>query len=354
MTFFNQPFWQIEFLGNTLKAYLIAVVIFIVVLAVLYIFRKIVLKRLEKWAKKTKTDLDDAVISAIETIKAPFYYFLSFFIGFSFLASAPWLENALTKILVIWLVYKAIVAINVLVDFGFSKKRDLEKEKGKDVTILDLLAKITKALVWAFGALFVLSNLGINVTSLVAGLGIGGIAIALALQNILGDLLSTFAIYFDKPFEVGDFIVIGDKKGTVEKIGIKTTRLRSAASGEELIISNKELTTAQVQNFKRIEERRQVFRIGVVYETTLKKLENIPEIIKDIIESQKLTRFDRVHFDTFGDFALSFEISYYVKTSDYAEFKDIHQAILFAIKKVFEKEKIEMAYPTQTLYISKT
>lgn len=346
-------FLNITILGNTIKSYAIAAAIFIVALAVLYIFRKIVLKRLGKWAERTKTDVDDAIIAAIRTIRAPFYFYLSLFIGFSFLQSADWLRNVLTKILIIWLVYKAIVAVNVLIDFGFSKKRQKEKEKGKDVTILDLLAKITKAAVWAFGALFVLSNLGVNITSLVAGLGIGGIAIALAVQNILGDLLSTFAIYFDKPFEVGDFIVVGDKAGSVEKIGIKSTHLRSSASGEQIIISNKELTTAQVKNYKRIEERRQVFRIGVVYETTSEKLEKIPGIIKGIIESKKLTRFDRVHFDTFGDFALSFEISYYVKTSDYAEFKDIHQSILLEIKKAFEKEQIEMAYPTQTLYVHK-
>ena len=349
--FLQQPFWSSELWGNTTKEYLIAVGVFLASLLVLWIFRAIILKHFKKWTAVTETDIDDVIIEAIQTIKAPFYYFLAFYVGFSFLESAPWFKNVLTKILVLWVVYKAIVAVNVLIDFTFEKRR--KKEKAKDVTILNLLNKATKAAVWLFGGLFVLSNFGVNITSLVAGLGIGGIAIALAMQNILGDLLSTFAIYFDKPFEVGDFIVVGDKKGTVEKIGIKSTRLRSAASGEQIIISNKDLTNAHIQNFKRIEERRSVFRLGVTYETSLSKLKKIPDIIKKIIESENMTRFDRAHFDTFADSSLSFDISYYIQTADYAKFKDIHQSILFEIKKAFEKEKIEMAYPTQTLYLRK-
>ena len=198
-----------------------------------------------------------------------------------------------------------------------------------------------------------LSNLGINVTSLVAGLGVGGIAIAFALQNILNDLFSSFAIYFDKPFVVGDFIKIGEHAGTVEKVGIKTTRIRST-TGEELIISNRELTSARVQNFKRLNERRSIFTIGVVYETTAEKLRRIPSIIQTIIESQSLNRFDRVHFKTFGDFSLNFEVSYYVQTTDYKKFMDTQEIVNLKIVEAFEKEGISMAYPTQTIYLEKT
>ena len=215
------------------------------------------------------------------------------------------------------------------------------------------MAKIIKGVIWGFGILLVLSNLGINISSLLAGLGIGGIAVALALQNILGDLFSAFAIYLDKPFEVGDFIVVGESKGTVEKIGIKTSRLR-ALQGEELIISNKELTNARIQNFKKMKERRITFRLGVTYETPLEKLKKIPEIIKQIITSFEDTRFERAHFVQFGDFALIFEVVYYMTTPAYIDYLNTQEKINFKIKEIFEKENIEMAYPTQTIFLKKT
>jgi small-conductance mechanosensitive channel len=198
----------------------------------------------------------------------------------------------------------------------------------------------------------VISNLGVDITSLIAGIGIGGIAIALALQNILSDLFSSFSIYFDKPFKVGDFIVVGEHMGSVEKIGIKTTRVRSP-QGEEIVIANQELTTARVQNFRRLERRRNLVTLGVTYETPLAKLKKVTGIIEDIINKQKDATFDRVHFQSFGDFSLNYQIVYYVESEEYGVFMDVQQAINFAIMEAFEKEGIEFAYPTQTLYLSK-
>lgn len=177
-------------------------------------------------------------------------------------------------------------------------------------------------------------------------MGVGGIAIAFALQNILSDVFSAFSIYFDRPFEVGDFIVVGQRAGTVKKIGMKSTRVQ-LLQGEELILSNREATTTSIRNFKKMEKRRVEFTIRVSYETPTEKLKKIPEIIKKIIEKHELAEFEMVHFTEFGTFGLNFQIVYYIKTGDYNKYLDIQQDINFAIKVTFEKEGIEMGYQTK-------
>ncbi len=201
-------------------------------------------------------------------------------------------------------------------------------------------------------ACLVLDNLGVNITTLVAGLGVGGIAIALAVQNILSDVFCSVAILVDKPFQVGDFIIVGDMMGTVEKIGIKTTRVRSL-SGEQLVFSNADLVNSRIRNYKRMQERRVVFSFGVIYQTPADKLEHIPAMVKEIIESVDQARFDRTHFKQFGDSSLDFECVYYVLSRDYNLYMDIQQKINLELFTRFEKEGIEFAYPTRTLYISK-
>jgi len=209
---------------------------------------------------------------------------------------------------------------------------------------------IINAIIWVLGLLFLFDNLGYNVTTIVAGLGIGGIAIALAAQNILGDLFNYFVIFFDRPFEVGDFITVDDKKGTVEHIGIKTTRLLSL-NGEQLAFSNSDLTKSRIHNYKRMDRRRVSFNLGVVYSTTHEKLQKIPSIIKDIINLQELATFDRAHFAKFGSYSLDFEIVYFIESADYVHYMDTQQAICLGIFKAFDDEKIEFAYPTQTVMV---
>ncbi len=198
-----------------------------------------------------------------------------------------------------------------------------------------------------------LDNLGVKISAVVAGLGIGGIAVALAAQAFLGDLFSSFAIFFDKPFEVGDFIIVGDKLGVVEYIGIKTTRLR-AIGGEQLIFANHDLTNSRIHNFKKMERRRVVFNLGVIYQTSAEQLRKIPLIVKDIITKQPDVAFDRGHFASFGDFSINFEFVYFVEGADYNKYMDIQQTINLSIYEAFENERIEFAYPTQTLFVSKT
>jgi small-conductance mechanosensitive channel len=197
-----------------------------------------------------------------------------------------------------------------------------------------------------------LDNLGVNVTALVAGLGVGGVAVALAVQNILGDLFASLSIVLDKPFVLGDFIIVGELLGAVENIGIKTTRVRSL-SGEQLIFSNNDLLNSRIRNFGRMAERRVVFQLGVVYGTPKAKLEQIPAIIRSAIEAQQQTRFDRSHFAGYGDFSLDFENVYYVLDRDYNVYMDIQQAINLEIYGRFAEDGIEFAYPTQTLYLQR-
>jgi small-conductance mechanosensitive channel len=221
--------------------------------------------------------------------------------------------------------------------------------------ILFVFKKIVNLVVYLFAFLFILYARRIDLTGAVVGLGVGGIAIAFALQNVLSDVFSAFSIYFDRPFEIGDFIIVGDYAGTVKKIGMKSTRVE-LLQGEELILANSELTRSSVRNFKKMKKRRIAFTFGVTYDTPLKKLEKIPGLIEKIVNSEKLPnvdKLDRVHFTEFGDFSLNFEIVYYMKTRDYAKYLDMQQAINFAIKKAFEKEGIEMAFPTQTIFLNK-
>jgi small-conductance mechanosensitive channel len=231
----------------------------------------------------------------------------------------------------------------------FIKKQERGEDKAKQLRGMTVLINI---FIWAIGLVFLMGNLGFDISAVIAGLGIGGIAVALAAQAILGDLFSYFVIFFDRPFEVGDFITVQDKAGTVEYTGIKTTRIR-ALTGEQLVFSNTDLTNSRVHNFKKMEERRVLFRLGVVYQTSAAKLEEIPVIVKDIIEKHNEVRFDRGHFATYGDFSLNFEFVYFIIGSEYVKYMDTQQSINMKIYREFENRGIEFAYPTQTLFLNK-
>ncbi len=344
-------FWRMEFFGNTVQDYFLFVILFFVFLAVFKIFQVIILYKLDQLAKKTKTDIDDTLVEIIDTLKPPFYFFVAFYFSLQFLNLNYWFSKIIHIILVAWVIYQVIIALQILTNYIIKKSlRNYQDDHAK--AALKMAGKLVTAVLWMVGILLFLSNLGVNITSLVAGLGIGGVAVALALQNILGDLFSSFAIYFDRPFAIDDFIIVGDYMGVVEKIGIKTTRLR-ALRGEEIVIPNKELVSSKIQNFKRMNERRIVFNIGVVYDTPTEKMKKIPQIIEKIITEVKLTRFDRAHFYEFGDSALLFEVVYYIQSPEYMDYVRANQEILLKIKEAFEKEDIEMAYPTQTIYLAK-
>lgn len=244
----------------------------------------------------------------------------------------------------------ASYALSAWVD-EYSRRRRAEDPAA--ATTLTVARFIGKVAIWGAFALLALDNLGFNITTLVAGLGIGGVAVAFALQNILGDLFASVSIILDKPFETGDFIIVGDKMGTVERIGIKTVRVRSL-SGEQIVFSNNDLLQSRIHNYKRMGERRVLFRIGVTYDTPVDKLRRAASIIREAIESQDKTKFDRANFSSFGDFSLIFEAVYFVLEPDYNLMMDIQENVNLALVREFEKEGIQFAFPTQTLYLQQS
>lgn len=334
---------------------LVSIMIFAIFIILGWIVYRIFERYFTKWAKRTKTNLDDEILA---NIKKPIYFFVILvgaYYGLEFLSILePYsTEVAFTFSIVEILLIAFIITrvVNVVITW-YGEKR---AKKQMSEHILFVLKKIINAVVYLFAFLVILAVLKIDLSGIVVGLGVGGIAIAFALQNVLSDAFSAFSIYFDKPFEIGDYIVVGDHSGTVKKIGIKSTRVQ-LLQGEELVLSNSVLTTSSVRNFKKMRKRRISFSFGVIYATPTNKLKKIPDIIRDIIDSDKLEyvdKLDRVHFTEFGDFSLNFDIIYFLKTKDYVKYKDTQQEINFAIKEAFEKEGIEMAFPTQTIFLNK-
>ena len=334
--------------------FITAAVIFLVLNAIFWLVRKILIVRLSALSDKTTTDIDDAIVKAVKGIRAWVYSIVSVYVALQVFSLPEKVDVTLTAIFLFAVVWQAIEMATCFVDYLVVKF--LSKDEDGDgiidpnaATATDLLTLIARIVLWALGILFVLSNLGIEVTSLIAGLGIGGIAVAFALQGILSDLFASFSIYFDRPFRVGDFIVIGSDSGTVEKIGIKTTRIRTL-QGEELVVSNAELTTARVQNFKKMEERRIVSQFGILYETPQNRVAEVPDIVSRIFEDIDAARLDRVHFTTFGDSALIYEVVYYIESPDYNDYLDRQQQFNLALMSRFSELNIEFAYPTQTIY----
>jgi len=257
--------------------------------------------------------------------------------------------NALEMIIITFFATRTVI---MFVSYGLNIYVAKKQEDATLVRSLEGMLRAVKFLIWALAMIILLDNLGYKVSTIIAGLGIGGVAVAIASQALLKDFFSYFSIVFDRPFKLGDFIIIGDFMGTVEHIGIKTTRIRSLG-GEQVVFSNTDLTDSRVRNYKLMEKRRVLFRIGVTYQIPFSQLKEIPKIIENIIKNAKDTSFDRAHFFAYGDFSLIFEVVYYVIGSDYNKYMDIQQEINFAIKEEFEKRSIEFAYPTQTLYMHK-
>ncbi len=311
-------------------------------------------KYLLRWASKTKTNLDDAIL---RNVRAPIFLLAILFgvyyglEGFASLqAYAQTLAYAFTVGEILVVTFVIIRIANVLITWYGEESR---KRGGKVSNhILFILKKAVQAVVLIFALLAILVVFQVELSGVVVGLGVGGIAIALAVQNLLSDAFSAFTIYFDRPFEIGDFVTVGEYSGTVTHIGMKSTRIQ-LLQGEELVMSNKELTSRAVRNFKKLQKRRILFTVKVTYDTSVEKLKKIPEIIDKVLKDVELATLDRVHFRQFGDFSLDFEIVYYIKTGDYAKYMDIQQKINYGTLEEFEKEGIKMAYPTQQIVLCK-
>lgn len=342
-----------ELLGNSLTSWLFALALSMVIWIALLAARRIAAAAASKLADKTKILWNHVVAKCIPRTRAFLLIALSIWGGSQILELSARTNNfILHAVIVLGIVQLGLWAghaINLFVHE--TRARNIEKNPAA-VTSLGAIAVLARGLVWLLVALLILANAGIEIAPLLAGLGVGGLALALAVQTILEDLLASFSIILDKPFVVGDFLIVDDLMGGVEHIGLKTTRIRSL-SGEQLVFSNKELLNSRIRNFGRMKERRVVFAIGVTYQTPREKLGKIPGMIREAIESQPGTRFDRAHFHQFGDFSLDFETVYYVAVPDYNTYMDIQQGINLHIHESFEREDIEFAYPTQTLFLER-
>ena len=332
-------FLELTFYENTARAWLLAAAAALLAIAGLLAIRSVLAHRLRILA---------------EALDATAYWFLiavGIWAGTLVLVLPPALEVAIVTVVVLVLLVQTGLWISKGIEGWLASytKRKIDEDPAS-VTTMRAVAFLGRMIAWSVILLVVLDNIGIDVTALVAGLGVGGIAVALAVQNVLGDLFASLSIVLDKPFVVGDFIIVGDLLGTVERVGLKTTRVRSL-SGEQLIFSNSDLLSSRIRNFKRMFERRVVFSFGVIYQTPYDQLQAIPGMVREIIESQENTRFDRAHFAKYGDSSLDFEVVYYVLVPDYNAYMDIQQTINLELFRRFETLGIDFAYPTRTLFL---
>jgi len=346
-------FLQRTVLDNPLSQWMLALVFASAVVFALRVLASLVIRHLEGLAGLTRTELDDLVIELLKKTRGLFIFLLAIWLGSTFLAlsatNAAWLRRGLGIGL---LVQGALWATGV-VNYSLVRYRHRQEEEDPGLaTALGALGFVAKAVVWAIFVLLILQNLGVQITAILAGVSVGGIAVALAVQNILGDLLGSLSIILDKPFVIGDFIVVGEFSGTVEHVGLKSTHIRSV-SGEQLVFSNSDLLSSRIRNYKRMHERRAVFTLGVTYDTPQEKLEAIPGMVKETVEKQAQTRFDRCHFKRFGDFSLDIETVFYMTVPEYDSYMDVQQAINLDLYRLFAEEGIQFAFPTQTVHVEK-
>jgi len=338
-------------LGQLESEVITALVTFTIALIIGWIVYLAFKRYLSRWAKNTKTTIDDEILRNIRTPVLLFAILLGLHYALDSLTFlSPYSETiavtfTVSQILIVTFIITRI--INVVTSWLAQRAR---RERRVSEHLLFVLRQIIKgiALVFAFLAILVVFN--IDLSGVVVGLGVGGIAIALALQNVLSDVFSAFSIYFDRPFEVGDFIVVGNYSGTVRKIGIKSTRLQ-LLQGEELVISNRELTTTSLRNFRKLKRRRIEFGIRVAVDTPLQKLKRVPDLIESVIQKIELAEFERAHLKEFGDFSLNFEVVYYMKTSDYNEYMDTQQKINFGIIEAFREEDVRLSFLTTKIFL---
>jgi len=338
-------------LDNPLSDWLVALGIVVGVALGLRLILKLAVSRLGVVARRTSNQVDDAVIAALGGT----HKFTLVMVGVVIAAgtlelSAPAPSVLGTAFTLVLLLQGGLWAAHALTGWlqGY-RERQLESDRGA-ATAVGAARFLGLTAVWSVVLVLALGNMGVNVTALVTGLGVGGIAVALALQNVFSDLFASLSIVFDKPFVIGDFIITGDLLGVVENVGLKSTRVRSL-SGEQLVFANSDLLKSRIRNFGRMYERRVVLAHGVTYDTSQENLEAAPGLIREAVEAEEHCRFDRSNFHTYGDSALLFETVYYVDQPDYNLHMEVQERIQLRIRKAFTAAGIEFAFPTRTLHL---
>jgi small-conductance mechanosensitive channel len=346
-SFLDRLFWD-----NAVRSWLIAAGVFAGVVVLLLLARRLLVRKLERLAARTATRVDDLLAAVLARTRAFLFVVLGAYFAASFLVLPADVEAVLRKVVVAAWLFQAGFWGSALIGFWMrdlvARRPDVDRSS---VTTLSFVGFLLRVALWSSMVLWALHNLGLDITAMVTGLGIGGVAVALAVQNILGDLFASLAILLDKPFVIGDLIMVGDMTGTVEKVGLKTTRVRSIG-GELLIFSHSDLLRSRIRNFQQMQERRVQFTFGVTYETPAEKLEAISATVRRCIESVPRTRFDRSHLLAFGDSALVFENVYYVLSPEYLTYMDVHHQVNLAIRREMAALGVQFAYPTRTLYLS--
>lgn len=319
---------------------------------VLWAGRALVRRAYARLAATATTELLEIPLQALSRTTLPFLLVVAAAAGLALLGVQGRSAIALQKVVTIAFFWQTGLWVSTALVAWLDHRRRVTLEEDKAVAgSIGIIRFVGRVAVWALVLLLTLDNLGVDITALVAGLGIGGIAVALALQNVLGDLLASLSIALDQPFVIGDFLVVGEHMGSVENIGIKSTRLRSL-TGELIVMSNADLLSSRLRNYGRMYERRVAFTLGVTYETPRAKLREIPPLLRQIIAAQEGVRFDRAHFAGYGPYSLDFEVVYHVLSPDYGRHMDLQQAINFRIHEAFEAMAVAFAYPTQTLRLA--
>lgn len=344
---------QLSWHSNSVEEWLSALGLASTLLLVLIVLRGLFLKRVRRWAERSTTQWDDVLVAALTATHALTLLIVAVYAGSKLLTLNPRLDVLLDRILILTL----MLQVGLWGSRAIRAWRQGRFQRGSEGDVsetghLDILAFVLSLVLWVVVVLAALNNLGFDITALVASLGIGGVAVALAVQNILGDLFASLSIALDKPFVVGDFIVVDDLMGTVKHIGLKTTRLQSLG-GEELVFSNNDLLKSRVRNYKRMAERRVEFRFGLRYDTPRDAIVKLPALLREIVEAQKPVRFDRAHFKALGEFRLEFEVAYYVLSADYNLYMDIQQAINLEIMARCADLGVAFAFPTRTLLVDR-
>lgn len=343
------------YFNNSISDYLLALLVTIGIVLLLKIVKIYLLASIRRFTKQTHIDVDDLVFRVVKNVfRTPVMLLIGVNVALLYLQIPEnWNKyiNGMNLVIGIYYVAKAIQEVIIYATDKYIFRLENENRAG-DAAMARVLSKALKWVIWLLAVVMLLQNFGINVTALIAGVGVGGIAIAFALQNVLEDIFAAFSIHFDQPFKVGDFVQVGTDKGTVKSVGLKSSRVRTT-TGDELIVPNKELTQSRVRNFGRLEKRRVVANIGVKYDTPIKKLRKILEIIAKIVENIEKAELDRVHMNNLADSSINFQFVYHVDSNNFQVHMDIKQQINFEILEAFEKEGIELAFPTQTIVLEK-
>jgi len=328
------------FLKNNLESWALAVAITLGVTLAMYWLRRLVLHRMQAASRRSETSVNELVAKMLRNTYILIMLAMSAYLGALALELTDKQRLIVSRVAIAALILQLAIWGDTLLRAWRDHYISSDGRRASR-TIICFLSRLA---LWVVAFLMVLDNFGFNITALVASLGVGGIAVALAVQNILGDLFASLSIMLDKPFEIGDFIIVGDVLGSVEHIGLKTTRLRGLG-GEQVIFSNGDLLKSRIHNHKRMETRRVAFVLRVAYGSSEQQLARIPQLIRDVIDSEPKAAFERAHFFNYGEWSLNFEVVYHFQSPDYIAHMDTQQAILLEIYRRFEREGIRFAHP---------